>query len=120
LEEISDGRGHARCKISQEVILELLEIRSNRDLTAHRPEAGRATGHSYLVSCRQFMSVLAGWRKSDGKRNQTDESGKTLGFMTLQADQIWVTEAEITQIVGAIQSAHSPVTLATPAADSEV
>ena len=97
--------------------MELLEIRSNNDLTAVRPETRRQSGHSYVVSCRQFMSVLAGWRKSNGERKQTDESGKTLSFMTLGAVQIWITEAEIKQIVGAIESAHSPVTLATAAAD---
>lgn len=99
--------------------MELLEIRSNHDLAAHRPETRRAAVHSYLVSCRQFISVLAGWRKSEGARRQTDDRGKTLSFMTLQADQIWITEAEIRQIVAAIQSAHSPVTLAKVGFDSE-
>ncbi len=91
--------------------MELLEIRSNHDLTAHRPETRRAASYSYQVSCRQFMSVLAGWRKGEDTGRQTDNSGRTLSFMTLKAEQIWITEAEITEIVRAIQSAHSPVTL---------
>ncbi len=91
--------------------MELLEIKSAYDLTAHAPESRRAVGHSYLISCRQFMSVLANWRKPNTARGPAANRDSTLSFMTLAADQIWITEAEITRIKDAIQSAHSPVTL---------
>ncbi len=91
--------------------MELLEIKSTQDLTAHRPEARRPFVHSYLISCRQFMSVLASWRKPTASRGPSADRGATLSFMTLAAEQIWVTDAEITKIEDAIHSAHSPVAL---------
>jgi hypothetical protein len=91
--------------------MELLEIRSAHDLSAHLPETRRAVAHSYLISCRQFMFVLGNWRKPNTARGPAAGRDLTFSFMTLAADQLWVTEAEITQIVGAIQSAHSPVSL---------
>ena len=92
--------------------MELIEIRSQHDMTAHVPETRRAVAHSYLVSCRQFLYVLAKGRKPNATQGPTAKPGTTLGFMTLAAEQIWITEEEITSIVAAIQSAHSPVSLA--------
>ncbi len=91
--------------------MELLEIKSAYDLTAHVPETRRAVGHSYLISCRQFMSVLAKWRKPNTSRGPDANRDSTLSVMTLAADQIWITEAEIKRIQDAIESAHSPITL---------
>ncbi len=91
--------------------MELLEIRSTRDLTAHSPEARRAGSHSYLISCRQFMSVLGNWRKAKAGQPPATGSSPTVSFMTMSADQIWITEPEIKQIVAAIESARSPVSL---------
>ncbi len=95
----------------RETQVELLEIKSAYDLTAHVPESRRAAVHSYLISCRQFMLVLANWRKPNTARGPAANRGATLGFMTLSADQIWITEAEIGKIEDAIHSAHSPVSL---------
>ncbi len=91
--------------------MELLEIKSAYDLTAHSPEARRPALHSYLISCRQFMSVLANWRKPGQSQGPTANRGSTAGFMTLSADQIWFTEAEIGRIEHAIHSGHSPISL---------
>ncbi len=91
--------------------MELLEIKSAYDLTAHLPETRRASVHSYMISCRQFMSVLANWRKPGRPHGPAANRGSTLGVMTLSADQIWVTEAEIGRIEEAIHSAHSPMSL---------
>ncbi len=90
--------------------MELLEIRSRHDLTAHFPNARRSVVSSYLVSCRQFMSVLKNSRRvaaSDEGRDQAP----TTGFMTLAADQIWITEEEIGAVVAAIESSNSRVAL---------
>ena len=92
--------------------MELLEIQSQYDMTAHGPDTRRAAAHSYLVSCRQFMFVLGNWRKPNAERGPAGGRDKTFSFMTLGADQIWMTEEEITNVVGAIQSSHSPVSLA--------
>ncbi len=91
--------------------MELLEIKSRYDLTSHSPETRRSGAHSYLVSCRQFMYVLGNWRKPNATRKPAAGTNPTLSFMTLAADQIWVTEPEIAQIVAAIQSFYSPVSL---------
>ncbi len=91
--------------------MELLEIKSTHDLTAHSPESRPAALHSYLISCRQFTSVLANWRKPSQAQGPTANRGSTLSFMTLAADQIWVTEAEIGRIEHAIHSGHSPISL---------
>lgn len=92
--------------------MELLEIRSQHDMTALVPETRRAVAHSYLLSCRQFLYVLANWRKPTTDRGPAAGHGTTLSFMTLGAEQIWMTEEEITSIVTAIHSAQSPVSLA--------
>jgi hypothetical protein len=92
--------------------MELLEIRSQHDMTVHMPETRRAIARSYLVSCRQFMYVLGSWRKPNAVRGPAAGRGTTLSFMTLAAEQIWITEEEITSIVAAIQTAHSPLSLA--------
>ncbi len=91
--------------------MELLEIKSGHDLTSHSPVSRRASAHSYLVSCRQFMSVLAKWRKPGTSGALTADGDSTISFMTLGAEQIWVTRAEIGKIQEAIETAHSPVTL---------
>ncbi len=90
--------------------MELLEIKSTHDLTALSPERRRPGSHSYLVSCRQFMSVLGSSRKQ-ARREPVKQDGRPLCFMTLSADQIWVTDAEVNKIVAAIEEAHSPVSL---------
>lgn len=92
--------------------MELLEIRTQHDMTTHVPETRRAVAHSYLVSCRQFLYVLANWRKPNTSQGPAAGRGTTLGFMTLAAEQIWMTEDEITSIVAAIHSAQSPLLLA--------
>jgi hypothetical protein len=92
--------------------MELLEIQSQHDMTAHVPESRRAIVRSYLVSCRQFMYVLGLWRKPNAVRGPAAGRGTTLSFMTLAADQIWITEEEITSIVAAIQSSRPQVSLA--------
>lgn len=91
--------------------MELLEIRSKHDMTAHLPEPRRAVARSYLVSCRQFMYVLANWRKPNADRGPASGRDSAFSFMTLGAEQIWPTEEEIASIVGAIQSSLSPVML---------
>ncbi|MGB8644657.1 MAG: hypothetical protein WCF84_05435 [Anaerolineae bacterium] len=91
--------------------MELLEIKSAFDLTAHAPATRREVGHSYLISTRQFTSVLANWRKPSTQRGPSAGRDATLSFMTLSADQIWITESEITSIEAAIRSARSPITL---------
>ena len=91
--------------------MELLEIRSPFDLTSHAPELRRTSAHSYLISCRQFMSVLGAWRKTHAIKGKAAEETPTVGFMTMSADQIWITEPEISKIVAAIESSHSPVSL---------
>jgi hypothetical protein len=92
--------------------MELLEIKSAQDLTAQAPEKRRTGPHSYLVSCRQFMFVLGKWRKADSTRGPTGGRGPTMSFMSLAAEQIWITENEIAQVSAAIQSAYSPLALA--------
>ncbi len=91
--------------------MELLEIKSAYDLSSHAPETRRPVVHSYLISCRQFMNVLANWRKPSAKRGPSAGRDSTLSFMTLSADQIWVTEAEIGRIEDAIHSAHRSISL---------
>ncbi len=91
--------------------MELLEIKSAYDLSAHQPASRRAAVHSYLISCRQFTSVLANWRKPGTPRTQNDGQDSTYSFMTLSAEQIWVTEAEIEKIETAIRASRSSVTL---------
>ncbi len=91
--------------------MELLQIKSAYDLTAHVPETRRPVVHSYTISCRQFMSVLANWRKPNTSRGPAANRDATFSFMTLSADQIWITDAEIRRIEDAIHSAHSPVSL---------
>lgn len=91
--------------------MEVLEIKSSHDLTAHMPAARRSAARSYLISCRQFTSVLADSRKPGRLQNTPPAPDATMGFMTLSADQIWMTPAEIDIIQDAIRSAHSPVSL---------
>ena len=81
-------------------------------MTSHVPGTRRAAAHSYLISCRQFMFVLADWRKPKTAQGPAAGRGTNLSFMTLGADQIWVTDEEITSIVTAIQSSQSLVSLA--------
>ena len=90
--------------------MELLEIQSRHDLTAHLPEARRPGTRSYHVSCRQFMSVLSNSRRA-ARARLPSPAAQTLGFMTLAADQIWVTDEEIGEIVAAIESSRSRVAL---------
>jgi hypothetical protein len=92
--------------------MELLEIRSQHDMTAHMPGTRRAAAHSYLISCRQFMFILANWRKPNTANRPAASRDTTLSFMTLAADQIWITEEEITSIVAAIQTSQPLVSLA--------
>lgn len=92
--------------------MELLEIRSQHDMRAHGQETRRAVASSYLVSCRQFMFVLDKWRRPNTEQGPAAGRGKTLSFMTLGAEQIWITEEEISSIVTAIHSSLSPVLLA--------
>ncbi len=92
--------------------MELLEIRSKQDLSAHSPEARRPGPRSYLISCRQFMQVLGSTRKANAGKGAPAAPGPTSGFMTMSADQIWLTEPEIEQIVTAIRASQSPLNLA--------
>ncbi len=89
--------------------MEVLEIKSSHDLTAHLLTARRSAARSYLISCRQFTPVLADLRKPGRLKAATPDA--TVGFMTLAADQIWMTPPEIDIIQDAIRSAHSPVSL---------
>jgi hypothetical protein len=91
--------------------MELLEIRSQHDMTAQMPGTRRAVARSYLISCRQFMHILGNWRKPNTTAGPAAGRGATLSFMTLAADQIWVTEEEIASIVAAIQSSRPQVAL---------
>ncbi len=90
--------------------MELLQIKSNYDLSALVPETRRAAVHSYTINCRQFMSVLASWRKGSILRGPAGQH-RAFSFMTLSANQIWITDAEIGTIEDAIHSSHSPVSL---------
>jgi hypothetical protein len=85
--------------------MELVEIRSSHDLTANVPENRGLGVHSYLVHCRQFVSVQREW-----ERNRAVQ-GQALGLMTLALERIWITEKETKQVAAAIQSARSPVVL---------
>jgi hypothetical protein len=85
--------------------MELIEIRSSRDLTAKVPEARRPDPHSYKISCRQFYSVRREWQRNSSAR------GQPLAVMTLGLDRIWITEEEVKKVVGAIEEARSPVSL---------
>ncbi len=85
--------------------MELVEIRSSHDLTANVPETRPSGVHSYLIHCRQFVSVQREW-----ERNRAAQ-GQALGVMTLGLERIWITEKETKQVVAAIQSARSPVVL---------
>lgn len=85
--------------------MELIEIRSSRDLTAKAPEERRADAHSYKISCRQFISVRREWQRNSSAQ------GQPLGVMTLGLDRIWITEEEAKKVVGAIEEARSPVSL---------
>lgn len=85
--------------------MELIEIRSSRDLTAKAPEARRPNAHSYMISCRQFYSLRREWQRSNPGQ------GQPLGVMTLGLDRIWMTEDEVKKVSGAIEEARSPVSL---------
>jgi hypothetical protein len=85
--------------------MELIEIRSSRDLTGKAPEAQQSDAHSYKISCRQFQSVRREWQRNSSTR------GQSLGLMTLGLDRIWITEEEVKKVVGAIEEARSPVSL---------
>lgn len=85
--------------------MELIEIRSSRDLSAKSPEARRPAAHSYQISCRQFYSVRREWQ-----RNSLAQ-GQPLGVMTMGLDRIWITEEEVKKVLGAIEEARSPVSL---------
>ncbi|MGB8645124.1 MAG: hypothetical protein WCF84_07795 [Anaerolineae bacterium] len=91
--------------------MELLEIRSTHDLTAHAPEARRAGAYKYLISCRQFMQVLGNTRKANAGKNAPANPSATLSFMTMSADQIWMTDKEIEEVVSAIRASKSPLSL---------
>ena len=85
--------------------MELIEIRSSRDLSAKEPEARRPDAHTYQISCRQFYSVRREWQRNKSAH------GQPLGVMTMGLDRIWITEDEAKKVVGAIEEARSPVSL---------
>lgn len=86
--------------------MEILKIQSAHGLTtsilAQRPEGP----FSYNLNCRQFQTVHREWQ-----RNRSAQE-RPLGVMTLDFQRIWITRDEIEQIAAAIQSTHSPLTLA--------
>ena len=85
--------------------MEILEIRSSHDLTAHT-SATRPLGlHSYQVNCRQFVSEQRAWDRHHARPDQA------LGLMTLNFELIWITAEEIQQVAAAIQATHALVAL---------
>jgi hypothetical protein len=91
--------------------MELLEIRSPCDLTTRPPQTRTPVAHSYLMICNQFTYVLANWHKPTADRGPTAQRGFAPSFMTLAAEELWLTEEEIVKIVVAIESDHSQVLL---------
>ena len=85
--------------------MEILEIRSARDMTASSPEARRVGVHSYQVNCRQFISVHRTWQNDKLRR------AAPLSVMTLSCERIWMTEEESKQVAAAIQATRSPVAI---------
>lgn len=84
--------------------MEILEIRSQRDLTVAKPEARPERASSFRVNCRQFVSAQKRWQ------NDTTHM-PTLSVMTLDFKQIWITPAESEQVLAAIRAMSSPVLL---------
>ncbi len=91
--------------------MELLEIRSEHDLTAPVPEERPAKTTKYTISCRQFMAVLRDSNKHRNRGASDAARPPALGFMTLDANQIWITQEEIERVVAAIEASRSPVSL---------
>jgi hypothetical protein len=85
--------------------MEILEIRSSHDLTASSTQARRVGAHSYQVNCRHFNSVRRYWQNDKAPR------ADSTGFMTLNFEQIWITDAEVKQVTEAIRATRSPLTL---------
>ncbi|HZQ10377.1 MAG TPA: hypothetical protein VFD70_27610 [Anaerolineae bacterium] len=85
--------------------MEILEIRSGHDLTAHSPTERRVGAHSYQVNCRQFASIHKTWVREGARPTEI------LWVMTLGFERIWMTVEESQQVAAAIKATHSPILL---------
>ena len=86
--------------------MQVIEIRSQHDLTAHVPTERRAQAHSYWLHCRQFTSEFKTWLKGHGPEQET-----TLGLMTLAMERLYLTQDECQVVAEAIKTATSPKVL---------
>ena len=82
--------------------MQVIEIRSQHDLTARVPTERRTQAHSYWLHCRQFNSEFKAWLKG----HEPQEA--TLGLMTLAMERIFLTQEESQEVAQAITDASSP------------
>lgn len=85
--------------------MELLRVKSSHSLVTTNP-AERPLGENlYTLNCSQYMTTYNNWAR---RRTETTPA---FGIMTLNYEQIYVTDAEHDQIISAIKSANSPITV---------
>jgi hypothetical protein len=85
--------------------MEVLEIQSAHSLITSMPGNRPDGAHTYKVQCRQFTLVYKDWQKRDAALRHS------LPVMCLGFERIWLTAQEAEQVVSAIRSNISPITL---------
>lgn len=85
--------------------MEVLEIHSPHSLITSIPGSRPGGSHTYKVQCRQFALVYKDWQKRDAPL------GHALPVMCLGFERIWLTAEEAEQVLSAIRSNRSPITL---------
>lgn len=83
--------------------MELVRVVSSHNLATKSTTERPVGGNTYTLNCSQYLTTHQNWQ-----RRRTD-SDQVFGIMTLNYEQIYVTDAECAQIHSAIKSASSPV-----------